>query len=64
MLPADPSFVVGCRASVYEALHGGFGTAGPESPREDLTEPLAFARLMEELLTEDSPERERIHAAG
>ena len=44
---ADRSFILGCRVSAYEPFSGGIGTAGPESDREDLTEPIAFARLME-----------------
>lgn len=43
----DPSFILGCRISAYEPQPGGFGTAGPESDREDLTETIAFAGLME-----------------
>lgn len=44
----DPSFVLGCRISAYEPEPGGFGTSGPFDDQEDLTEAIAFARLMEE----------------
>lgn len=44
----ENSFLLGVRFSVYEGIPGGFGTAGPEEVIEDLTEPLAFARLIEE----------------
>jgi len=43
----DRKFLVGSRISPYEAIPGGFGTSGPEEILEDLSEPLAFARLME-----------------
>ena len=43
------SFLLGARFSVYEGIPGGFGTPGPGGVIEDLTEPLAFARLMEKL---------------
>ncbi len=33
---------------MYEGILGGFGSSGPEEVSEDLTEPLAFARLIEE----------------
>lgn len=42
------SFIWGVRFSVYEGIPGGFGTSGPEEVIEDLTEPLAFARITEE----------------
>ena len=43
----SPSFVLGARIS-REYVRGGVGTAGPESEEKDLTEFLAFARLMEQ----------------
>ena len=43
------SFLFGARFSVYEGIPGGFGTPGPAEVIEDLSEPLAFARLMEKL---------------
>jgi 2,4-dienoyl-CoA reductase-like NADH-dependent reductase (Old Yellow Enzyme family) len=45
----DGSFLLGARFSVYEGIPGGFGTAGPEESVEDLFEPLALVRLMENL---------------
>ncbi len=44
----DDSFILGARISVYEGILGGFGTSGPEEVAEDLTEALAFARLIED----------------
>ena len=41
------SFLLGARFSIYEGIPGGFGTPGPREVIEDLSEPLAFARLME-----------------
>ena len=43
----DRKFLVGSRISPYEAIPGGFGTSGPEEILEDLSEPIAFSRLME-----------------
>jgi 2,4-dienoyl-CoA reductase-like NADH-dependent reductase (Old Yellow Enzyme family) len=48
-LGKDERFLLGMRYSVYEGIPGGFGTSGPEEVAEDLTEPLAFARLAESL---------------
>lgn len=45
----DPSFILGVRFSVYEGIVGGVGTSGPEEVIEDLSEPLAFARLVENM---------------
>ena len=44
----DETFILGTRFSVYEGIIGGFGSPGPEEVSEDLAEPLAFARLIEE----------------
>jgi 2,4-dienoyl-CoA reductase-like NADH-dependent reductase (Old Yellow Enzyme family) len=44
----DRKFLVGSRISPYEAIPGGFGTSGPEEVLEDLAEPLAYARLMQQ----------------
>ncbi len=44
---SDPDFIIGSRITPYEGLPGAFGSAGPEDVAEDLTEPIAFARLME-----------------
>ena len=40
-------FLLGTRFSVYEGIPGGFGTTGPEEVIEDLSEPIAFVRIME-----------------
>ena len=40
-------FLIGARYSIYEAIPGGFGTAGPAEVMEDLVEPLAFAKMVE-----------------
>jgi len=42
-------FLVGVRYSVYEGIPGGFGTSGPKEVIEDLAEPLAFAKMAEEM---------------
>ncbi len=43
---ADPNdFLLGIRISAYEGVPGGFGTSGPGKISEDLSEPIAFARL-------------------
>jgi 2,4-dienoyl-CoA reductase-like NADH-dependent reductase (Old Yellow Enzyme family) len=44
---ADRGFLVGSRISPYEGVQGAFGTAGPDGIVEDLSEPIAFAKLME-----------------
>jgi 2,4-dienoyl-CoA reductase-like NADH-dependent reductase (Old Yellow Enzyme family) len=41
------AFLLGARFSVYEGIPGGFGTPGPAEVIEDLSEPLAFIRIME-----------------
>lgn len=43
----DENFIFGARISIYEGILGGFGTAGPEEVAEDLSEPLAFCRMIE-----------------
>lgn len=43
------SFLLGVRFSFYEGIIGGFGAAGPEEVIEDLSEPLALARLVEKI---------------
>ena len=45
---ADDAFILGARVSMYEGIIGGIGTAGPKAVSEDLTESLAFVRLIEE----------------
>lgn len=44
----DPDFIVGSKISVWEGFPGGFGTAGPDSPVLDLTEPLDLVKGLEE----------------
>ena len=44
----DENFIFGARISVYEGILGGFGTAGPDEVAEDLSEPLALCRLIED----------------
>ncbi|HUI72069.1 MAG TPA: 2,4-dienoyl-CoA reductase, partial [Spirochaetia bacterium] len=43
----DRDFIIGSRITPYEGVPGAFGSAGPEDVAEDLTEPIAFAKLME-----------------
>ena len=43
----DSSFLIGSRISPYEGIPGAFGTTGPQEIYEDLSEPIAFAKLME-----------------
>jgi 2,4-dienoyl-CoA reductase-like NADH-dependent reductase (Old Yellow Enzyme family) len=43
----DDDFLLGMRFNAYDGVTGGFGTAGPEEVIEDLTEPVAFAKMME-----------------
>ncbi len=44
----DESFLIGARFSTYEGIPGGFGTGGPQEVIEDLSEPIAFAKMLEE----------------
>ena len=44
----DKDFLIGCKISAWEGFPGGFGTAGPESPVMDLTEPLDLIKGLEE----------------
>jgi 2,4-dienoyl-CoA reductase-like NADH-dependent reductase (Old Yellow Enzyme family) len=44
----DDSFILGVRFNFYDGVTGGFGTAGPEEVVEDFSEPLAFAKMMED----------------
>ncbi len=43
----DDAFILGARVSMYEGITGGMGTIGPEAVAEDLTESVAFARMIE-----------------
>jgi 2,4-dienoyl-CoA reductase-like NADH-dependent reductase (Old Yellow Enzyme family) len=45
----DDSFLLGVRFNFYDGVTGGFGTAGPDEVVEDFTEPLAFAKMMEDM---------------
>jgi 2,4-dienoyl-CoA reductase-like NADH-dependent reductase (Old Yellow Enzyme family) len=42
-------FILGSRISVYEGIPGGIGTSGPNEVIEDLSEPLAFVQIMQNL---------------
>jgi 2,4-dienoyl-CoA reductase-like NADH-dependent reductase (Old Yellow Enzyme family) len=44
----DGDFLLGVRISTYEGVPGGFGTSGPGEIAEDLSEPVAFAKLAQE----------------
>ncbi len=45
----DPDFILGTRFSFYEGIPGGLGTGGPEEFIEDLSEPLQFVKLCNQL---------------
>ena len=45
----DDSFLLGVRFNFYDGVTGGFGTAGPDEVVEDFSEPLAFAKMMEDM---------------
>ena len=45
----DESFLIGVRYSIYEGIPGGFGTPGPQEVIEELSEPIAFAKIIEEI---------------
>lgn len=44
----DPNFIVGSKVSMYEAIPGGQGTAGPDSAVMDLTESIDLIKGLEE----------------
>jgi len=44
----DDSFLLGVRFNFYDGTTGGFGTGGPDEVVEDFSEPLAFAKMMED----------------
>jgi len=44
----DKNFLIGSKISVWEGFPGGFGSAGPDSPVMDLTEPIALIKGLEE----------------
>jgi 2,4-dienoyl-CoA reductase-like NADH-dependent reductase (Old Yellow Enzyme family) len=43
----DPTFILGSKITLYEGIPGGQGTAGPETPMMDLSEPLEFIKGIE-----------------
>jgi 2,4-dienoyl-CoA reductase-like NADH-dependent reductase (Old Yellow Enzyme family) len=44
----DKNFLIGSKISVWEGFPGGFGTAGPDTPVIDLTEPIDLIKRLEE----------------
>ena len=44
----DPNFLVGSKVSFWEGFPGGCGSAGPDSPVMDFTEPIALVKGLEE----------------
>jgi len=44
----DKNFLIGSKMSMWEGHPGGFGSAGPESPLMDMTEPLDLIKGLEE----------------
>ena len=44
----DKNFLIGSKISVWEGFPGGFGTAGPDTPVIDLTEPVDLVKGLEE----------------
>jgi 2,4-dienoyl-CoA reductase-like NADH-dependent reductase (Old Yellow Enzyme family) len=44
----DRNFLIGSKVSLWEGFPGGFGSAGPDSPVMDMTEPLDFLKGLEE----------------
>jgi len=44
----DEKFLIGSKISVWEGFPGGFGTAGPDTPIIDLTEPIDLVQGLEE----------------
>ena len=44
----DKDFLIGSKISVWEGFPGGFGTAGPDTPVIDLTEPIDLVQGLEE----------------
>ena len=44
----DKNFLIGSKISVWEGFPGGFGTAGPDTPVIDLTEPINLVKGLEE----------------
>ncbi|MDR1569470.1 MAG: 2,4-dienoyl-CoA reductase [Oscillospiraceae bacterium] len=44
----DKKFLIGSKVSMWEGYPGGFGSAGPDSPLMDMTEPIALLKGLEE----------------
>jgi 2,4-dienoyl-CoA reductase-like NADH-dependent reductase (Old Yellow Enzyme family) len=44
----DPNFILGSKISAWEGFPGGFGTAGPDTPVLDLTEPIDLIKGLED----------------
>ncbi len=44
----DPDFIIGSKISVWEGFPGGMGTAGPDTPVLDLSEPCKLAKGLED----------------
>jgi 2,4-dienoyl-CoA reductase-like NADH-dependent reductase (Old Yellow Enzyme family) len=44
----DKNFLIGSKISVWEGFPGGFGTAGPDTPVIDYTEPIDLVKGLEE----------------
>jgi 2,4-dienoyl-CoA reductase-like NADH-dependent reductase (Old Yellow Enzyme family) len=44
----NKNFLIGSKISVWEGFPGGFGTAGPDTPVIDLTEPIDLVKGLEE----------------
>ena len=44
----DENFLIGSKISVWEGFPGGFGTAGPDTPVIDLSEPVDLVKGLEE----------------
>ncbi len=44
----DKDFLIGSKISVWEGFPGGFGTAGPDTPVIDLTEPIDLVKGLED----------------
>jgi 2,4-dienoyl-CoA reductase-like NADH-dependent reductase (Old Yellow Enzyme family) len=43
----DPNFLIGSKVSLWEGFPGGFGSASPDSPVMDMTEPIDFIKNLE-----------------
>jgi len=43
----DPNFIIGSKVSLWEGFPGGFGSASPDSPVMDMSEPVDFIKNLE-----------------